>query len=275
MAHGHGHGNGHPHEHGHWPRSGEEPAVVARDLSVWLGSQKVLEELTFDIARGSFVGVVGPNGAGKTTLLRVLLGLVRTYEGSIRVFGEPPDRLGERRHMIGYVPQRSDFDRKFPARVLDVVMMGRVACRGLGRRLTREDRDAAVRSLELVDALDLAPRPIGELSGGQQQRVFLARALCSHTRLLLLDEPNTGLDVPAQNQFYELLHTLQHEHGLTIIVVSHDIAKVSQFADRILCINKRLHIHASPAEVAASPWLEQVYGCEVEQLAMARHRPEE
>src|SRR5690606_40534535 len=95
-----------------------------------------------------------PNGAGKTTLLRALLGLVRTYEGSLLVFGEPPARLGDRRHMIGYVPQRSDFDRRFPARVLDVVMMGRVACRGLGRRLTREDREAALRSLELVGALD-------------------------------------------------------------------------------------------------------------------------
>jgi len=249
------------------------PAIEARDLSVWLGSQKVLEDVTFEIPCGSFVAVVGPNGAGKTTLLRVLLGLVRTYEGSVLVFGEPPARLGERRHMIGYVPQRSDFDRRFPARVLDVVMMGRVACRGLGRRLTREDREAAERSLELVDALGLKDRPIGELSGGQQQRVFLARALCSHTRLLLLDEPNTGLDVPAQNHFYQLLHTLQKEQGLTIVVVSHDVAKVSQFADSILCINKRLHIHAHPAEVQASPLLEQVYGCEVEQLAMARHRP--
>jgi len=249
-------------------------AVQARDLSVWLGSHKVLEDLTFDIETGSFVAVIGPNGAGKTTLLRALLGLVRTYEGSLLVFGEPPARLGDRRHMIGYVPQRSDFDRRFPARVLDVVMMGRVACRGLGRPLTREDREAALRSLELVGALDLQDRPIGELSGGQQQRVFLARALCSHTRLLLLDEPNTGLDVASQNRFYELLHNLQHQHGLTIVVVSHDIAKVSQFADRILCINKRLHIHAAPADVGETSLLEQVYGCEVEQFALARQRPE-
>lgn len=241
-------------------------AVEVRDLAVWLGGQPVLEEVSFDVRAGAFAGVVGPNGAGKTTLLRVLLGLIRSYRGSISVFGSPPDRLGARRHSIGYVPQRSDFDRRFPVRVVDVVMMGRVSCRGLGRRLTRADRQAALESLAMVDALDLKDRPIGELSGGQQQRVFLARALCSHTRLLLLDEPNTGLDLPSQNQFYELLDTLRKENGLTIMVVSHDLAMVSRYADLILCINKRMHVHGSPSEVLESPLLDQVYGCEFEQI---------
>ena len=119
----------------------------------------------------------------------------------------------------------------------------------------------------MVGALDLKDRPIGELSGGQQQRVFLARALCSHTQLLLLDEPNTGLDLPSQNQFYELLDTLRRENSLTIMVVSHDLAMVSRYADRILCINKRVHVHGSPSEVLESPLLDQVYGCEFEQIA--------
>lgn len=242
-------------------------AVEVRDLTVWLSDQPVLEEVSFDIRPGSFVGVVGPNGAGKTTLLRVLLGLIRTYRGSVSVFGSPPDHLGARRHSIGYVPQRSDFDRRFPARVIDVVMMGRVSCRGLGRRLTRVDRQAALDSLEMVGALDLKDRPIGELSGGQQQRVFLARALCSHTRLLLLDEPNTGLDLPSQNQFYELLESLRRENGLTVMVVSHDLSMVSRYADRILCINRRMHVHGSPSEVLESPLLDQVYGCEIEQMS--------
>ncbi len=119
----------------------------------------------------------------------------------------------------------------------------------------------------MVGALELKDRPIGELSGGQQQRVFLARALCSHTRLLLLDEPNTGLDVPSQNRFYELLDTSRRENGSTIMVVSHDLAMVSRYADRILCINKRLHVHGSPSEVLESPLLDQVYGCEFEAVS--------
>ena len=242
-------------------------AVEVRDLTVWLNGQTVLEEVTFDIPTGAFAGIVGPNGAGKTTLLKVLLGLVRTYEGSILVFGTPPARLGAQRHKIGYVPQRPNFDRSFPARVLDVVMMGRVSCRGLGRRFTPADREAALESLAMVGALELKDRPIGELSGGQQQRVFLARALCSHTQLLLLDEPNTGLDMPSQSQFYKLLDTLRKENGLTIMVVSHDLSMVSRYADRILCINKRVHVHGSPSEVLESPLLDQVYGCEFEQIA--------
>lgn len=244
----------------------ETMAVQVRDLTVWLSQQPVLEEVSFDVRPGSLVGVIGPNGAGKTTLLRVLLGLIRTYRGSVSVFGHPPDRLGSKRHTIGYVPQRSDFDRRFPARVLDVVMMGRVSCRGLGRRLNRTDRQAALESLEMVGALDLKDRPIGELSGGQQQRVFLARALCSHTRLLLLDEPNTGLDLPSQNQFYELLDSLRRENGLTVMVVSHDLSMIGRYADRILCINRRMHVHGSPSEVLESGLLEQAYGCEFEQV---------
>lgn len=253
----------------------EVKAVDVRDLTVWLSDQPVLEELSFDVRQGTFVGVIGPNGAGKTTLLRVLLGLVRTYRGNVTVFGLPPDRMGAQRHAIGYVPQRSDFDRRFPARVLDVVMMGRVACRGLGRRLTREDRRAALASLEMVGAADLAHRPIGELSGGQQQRVFLARALCSHTRLLLLDEPNTGLDLPSQSQFYELLDRLRRKNGLTVMVVSHDLSMIARYADRILCINRRMHVHGSPSEVLESGLLDRAYGCEFERVTLhAGHPPE-
>ena len=107
-----------------------------RDLTVWLSGQTVLEEVTFDIPTGAFAGVVGPNGAGKTTLFKVFSGLVRTYEGSILVFGTPPLAWELGATKSATCPQRPDFDRRFPARVLDVVMMGRVSCRGLGRRFT-------------------------------------------------------------------------------------------------------------------------------------------
>lgn len=249
-----------------------EIAIQARHLNVTLGEQTVLEDVTFDIEKASIVGVVGPNGAGKTTLLRVLLGLVKSYTGEINVFQLPPDRLGPKRHTIGYVPQRSTFNRRFPISVLDVVTMGRISCRGLGRFLNRVDRQAALESLERVNAADLAHRPIGELSGGQQQRVFLARALCSHTRLLLLDEPNTGLDAPSQKQFFDLLHQLREEEGLTVIVVSHDLTMIGQYADTLLCINRKMHVHGSPAEVLDSPDLSEAYSCEFDRLVLAHDR---
>src|SRR5690606_16589602 len=168
-----------------------DPVVSIRGLWASLGGNTVLENINLDVSPGRLVGIIGPNGAGKTTLLRLILGLLRPDRGHIRVFGRPPHRLGRARHWIGYVPQRSDFNRWFPLSVLDVVLMGRVACRGPLRPLRREDREAAEESLRRVDLWHLRDRPIGELSGGQQQRVFLARSLCGHTRLLLLDEPHT------------------------------------------------------------------------------------
>lgn len=247
-----------------------QPVVEAAGLTVHLGDRVVLQDVSFAVEPGEFMGVVGPNGAGKTTLLRVLLGLVGTYSGTVRIFGKEPARLGPERHAIGYVPQRANFDRRFPVTALDVVMMGRVACRGLGRRLNEEDRKAAVERLEWVGAADLMHRPIGELSGGQQQRVFLARALCSHTRLLLLDEPNTGLDIAAQEQFYDLLEKLRESHGLTVVAVSHDVPAIAARADRLLCINKNTHVHGSPAELLSSARLDEAYRCEFERVLSVR-----
>ena len=121
-----------------------------------------------------------------------------------------------------------------------------------------------------MGASDLTHRPIGELSGGQQQRVFLARALCSHTRLLLLDEPNTGLDVAAQEHFYALLEKLRAERGLTVLAVSHDLPAIAARADRLLCINKSTHVHGRPAELVENGRLDETYRCEFERALRAR-----
>ena len=250
----------------HAPR----PVIEVSGLTVHLDDRAVLEDVSFTVEPGEFMGVIGPNGAGKTTLLRVLLGLVRAYSGTVRIFGKEPARLGPERRAIGYVPQRASFDRRFPVTALDVVMMGRVPGRGLGRRLNAEDRKAAVERLEWVGAADLAHRPIGELSGGQQQRVLLARALCRQTRLLLLDEPNTGLDVAAQEQFYDLLENLRKSRGLTVVAVSHDVPSIATRADRLLCINKSTHVHGSPAELLSSSRLEEAYRCEFERALSVR-----
>lgn len=246
-----------------------QPVVSLKGVWVALGGQMVLENLNLAIQPGSFSAIIGPNGAGKTTLLRLLMGLVRPERGEIRIFGKPAHRLGPARHWIGYVPQRSDFNRWFPVSVFDVVMMGRCACRGLWRRPTREDREAVEQSLRSVGLWELRHRPIGQLSGGQQQRVFLARGLCGHTRLLLLDEPNAGLDGPSQQEFYNLLKHLQVSLGITVVVVSHDLAVISHYADELICINRTMHVHGTPREVLASPLLQSAYRCEFDWLAHA------
>lgn len=254
-------GEGRPRERGDGgPPEPAEPIISVTGVSASIGGRSVLEDITFHVEPGRFVGIIGPNGAGKTTLLRLLIGLLRPERGSILVFGNPPQRPGKARHWIGYAPQRTDFNRWFPLSVLDVVLMGRAAYRGIGRRFRKEDVEAAEESLRQVGLLDLRNRPIGALSGGQQQRVFLARALAGPTRLLLLDEPSTGLDIPSQTRFYHLLKQLQEKLGLTIVTVSHDLTSLSHFADEFICINRRLYVKGTPEHVLASPELSRAYG---------------
>jgi zinc transport system ATP-binding protein len=166
--------------------------VEAVDLAVEIDAHPVLWDINLRILPGSFLGIIGPNGAGKTTLLRVLLGLLAPTHGLVRVFGQAPQQLGRAAHRIGYVPQRPAFDPRFPVSVRDVVMMGRTCCLGLLRFPRRSDWQRVDAMIEMVGLAGAENRRIGELSGGQQQRAFLARALCSETKLLLLDEATTA-----------------------------------------------------------------------------------
>lgn len=237
-----------------------KPVVELVDVWVELGGHTVLEAITMRVEEGEFVSVVGPNGAGKTTLLKVILGLVAPQRGEVRVFGRPPRDLGRDRARIGYVPQVEEIDLRFPLRVIDVVLMGRYGILGLGRRPRREDRRAALEALELVGIRELAGKLIGELSGGQRQRAFLARALAAKPKLLLLDEPTTGVDPAASESFYELLRKIQ-EKDVTVLMVTHDVGVVSRYVDKVACINRRLVVHGRPEEVVTSEALAEMYGC--------------
>ncbi len=244
--------------------------VSLEDVWVYYQETTALEAVSLEIEDGEFLGLIGPNGSGKTTLIKVILGLVKPDRGQVKVFGVTPGKLGSKHHLIGYVPQRSNGDWNFPVSVIDVVMMGRYGRIGLFKRPSSADEAIALKSLEAVQMKDFARRQLAQLSGGQQQRVLIARALATEPKLLLLDEPAAGVDAHGEEQFYGLLKELKEKHGLTIVVVTHDIAVVSSHVEKLACLNQTLYTHASPTEVFTAGTLEKVYGCEMEILAHGR-----
>jgi len=219
-----------------------------------------LEGISLSIKQEDFLGVIGPNGGGKTTLLKVLLGLIKPSQGKVTVLGRLPTQA---RKFVGYVPQHSLFDHEFPISVWDVVLTGRCGQRGIFKRYSSEDRQLALQALETVEMLDFKDRQIGKLSGGEQQRVFIARALATEPKLLLLDEPTASVDAPMMTEFYELLERLKHR--MAIVLVTHDISAVSIYVDKIACLNRRLFYHDSK-EITAEE-LEAAYQCPIDLIA--------
>lgn len=199
----------------------------------------VLEDVNAHIPAGSFTGLVGPNGGGKTTLIRLLLGLFRPDAGTVAVLGREPFGNRTIRRQIGYLPQVQRLDLSFPVSVRDVVELGCAPRR----------RDGAVWAIDLVGIGDLANRPIGQLSGGQRQMVLLARALAGRPRLLLLDEPLTGLDRERRAGFYPLVRKLQRAHDMTVLAVCHDLQALTPDVDALLCLDRTVHAHGAPAQI--------------------------
>lgn len=237
-----------------------DTAVVAMEgVSFAYNGQPVLQEVNLAVPPGDFVAVIGPNGGGKTTLLKLMLGLLVPDTGRIRIMGRAPR---EASHHIGYVRQDVHINRNFPITALDVVLMGKLDPRNRRTRRTARDRRDALEALERMAMAAYAGRRIGELSGGQRQRVFIARALVTQPRLLLLDEPTASIDTKGQADFFRMLKELNR--AITILVVSHDLLVVSTYIKSVACVNKRLHYHHE-AEITGD-MMETMYPCTVEEV---------
>lgn len=199
------------------------------------GRTTVLDRVSLAIHSGEFVALAGANGSGKSTLVRVALGLERPDGGTVRLFGQPPDRVGDR-WRIGYVPQRAMLVDHLPATVEEVVASGCLVRRGWARRPRPEDAVRVEQALEVVALAERRRTPITELSGGQQQRAFIARALASEPELLVLDEPIAGVDVESQARFRDAVVTRCRESGVAVLLVSHELGAVADDLDRLVLL---------------------------------------
>ena len=237
----------------------EEPIVELRGVTCGYDGVPVLRDVSLGVKRGDFVGLLGPSGSGKTTLLRSILGAVPLYEGDVLVEGRS---IQDRRPRIGYVPQLETIDWNFPVTVEQVVMMGRTAESSLFPWFSGSDRDRAREIMERLGIGGLAARHIRELSGGQQQRAFLARALVSNPRLLLLDEPTMGVDIKTRDDVMHLLDELNHQ-DVTIVMTTHEINSVAAHLPWVVCMNGRIVAEGAPNDVFTPDILRQTYDAEI------------
>lgn len=237
-----------------------EELVRLEDVTVSFDGETILDKVDFSVMENDYIGIIGPNGSGKTTLLKVMLGLVQPDSGDVTILGESPEKG---RRYIGYVPQFSEFDKVFPISVWEFVMMGRLPRSSLARRFTSDDRKKAEEALKRVDLLGLKEKQLGVISGGEKQRAYIARALATDPRIMLLDEPTANIDIKMETGFYDLLADLRKE--IAIVLVSHDISVISVKVDKIACLNRKLFMHES-SEIDERI-LEETYRCPVEMIA--------
>ena len=247
------------------------PVFEVKNLFYSAGNQSILEDISLTILPGDYCAIIGPNGGGKTTLIRILLGLEKPTRGSLKLFGQDLKQF-KRWYKVGYVPQRSaQLDQNFPATVLEVVKMGRIAKQGLFQRYTKEDYAAIENAMIKMDVSTIQNKLIGELSGGQRQRVMIARALASKPEVLILDEPNTGVDVVSQQRFYKLLKELNREEKMTIIFITHDIGVIADDIGRLFTVNQTLLTCNDPKEAISCEDMSTLYGIDAHLIHNHHH----
>jgi len=235
--------------------------VDIKNLSVDYSGIKALDDISFGIAKGDFLGIIGPNGAGKSTLFKCMLGLHTEYDGVIKVFGQ--DVRDSRKYLskIGYVPQKPVVDRNFPATIREVLSMSQ----------NSSDPKIVDEALQKVWMHELADRRIGDLSVGQQQRVFIAKALVNSPKILVLDEPITGIDQYNQDLFFQILGELSTKEKISIIWSSHDLDAVERLANKVACLNRTLFFHGVSEEFFSDDEMLKKYSETSMQMHMHHH----
>jgi zinc transport system ATP-binding protein len=251
------------------------PIFDVNNLTFNVRGVNILTNISLQIFNGEYIAIIGPNGGGKTTLIRMLLGLETPSSGDVRLFGKKIKEFKEW-HKIGFVPQRASLvDENFPATVEDIVKMGRVSQGGFFSRFSKEDTKHVEDSMLKMDILDLKDKMVGTLSGGQRQRVMIARALASSPQILILDEPNTGVDMVSQQRFYKLLSALNKEENITIVFITHDIGVIADDIGRLFTINQKATICNNPKETLSCEDMSELYGIEAHLLSNHKHEHKE
>ena len=238
--------------------------IEVQSISFRYHEEWVLQDVSFQVGKGEFIGLIGPNGSGKTTLLKILYRLLSPQQGEI-LFEQVPLKRMNRTDIakkVAVVAQETHL--LFPFSVMEIVLTGRSPYLGHLMFEREKDLEIAKKAMEWTEILPFAERPIDELSGGERKRVFIARALAQEPEVILLDEPTANLDIHHQIDFLNLILTLNREKGLTIIMASHDMNIASEFCDRLLLLQKgKIYKIGIPEEVITQKNIEQVYGCEV------------
>lgn len=244
-----------------------ELVIEARDVHARIQNNHVLRGVNLKIPRGEAVALIGPNGSGKTTLLRSLLGLQKIERGEILFFGEKRCDLSR----IGYVPQKLVLDRSFILSVREFLALRLEATRHWFWRPHSVTDKKIGQTFEEIGIGGLLDRPIAALSGGQLQRVLIAFSLLTNPEVLLLDEPTAGVDTPGEQSFYELIGQIQKSHGLTVVLVSHDLSMVYKYASWIYALNGVICCEGTPEDVMNAESLRQAYGIHVSPYGHHHH----
>lgn len=228
--------------------------ITCKNLSLGYDGRTVVKDVSFQVNQGDYICIAGENGSGKTTLIKSLLGLLKPLSGEILYSKELKNAT------IGYLPQQTAAQKDFPASAFEVVLSGCVKARGILPFYSKREKKLALQNMERLQINDLKNECYRNLSGGQQQRVLLARALCATDQLLILDEPVTGLDPTASAELYELIHRLNNEYHVTILMVSHDIGCATNHATKIMHIGNKLLFYGTVKEYFSSEVGKQFLG---------------
>ncbi len=235
--------------------------IEVKNLNYKINNIEILKNISFSVQSGDYLAVIGPNGGGKSTLINTILGLKRGFSGNIKLFGQELSKFKDWTK-IGFVPQRViEVDKKFPITVYETIKLGRISSfRQFWRRDKSKEYQLIDEVMEKLKISHLKNRLIGELSGGQKQRVMIARALVSQPQLLILDEPNTGIDQETQKDFYSILHHLNRDKKITIIFITHDIGVIEDSINSIITINRELIKSDNPSTIFNCQVMREVYG---------------